>query len=89
MLSVVSGVDTKHLCRLAQENLSVFFFLLGEIFGAEIVHLDEAELVGAGQRRQYAFAIDKLAELGHQVHALVAEKVIDEALCRHSHGALC
>ena len=78
MLRLSTHLSAYFCSSLAQENLRVFLFLLGKLFSAQVVHFDKAELVGAGQRRQNSLAIDKLAQLGHQVHALVAEKVVDE-----------
>ena len=66
------------MIRLPQKDLLVLLFLLGKLFGVEIVHLDKLNLVGVGQRRVDAFTVHKLTQLGDQRHTLLAEEKIDQ-----------
>ena len=61
-----------------QKEFLIFFFLLGELFGAEVHHLYELDLVGIGKWRINSLAVYKFTPFGHQLHTLIAQKVIDE-----------
>ena len=54
------------------------FFFSANFFGVESSISTNRILSAPGSGGRTALAIDKLAQLGHHVHALVAEKKVDE-----------
>src|SRR4249920_2745366 len=74
--------------RLLQKNLLIFFLLNLVVFFAKLIHLHELDFVRIGERRVDASAIDELAGIRLNLHALVIEKKVDESFAGIGPGRL-
>src|SRR5687767_14807823 len=66
--------------ELLQKDFLILLLLYFVVFFAELIHLHELDLVGVGERRIYAFAIDELAGRRLDLHAFLVEEEVDKGL---------
>jgi hypothetical protein len=66
------GQNSKLL--LLKKNLLILLGLVLESLGVEVVYFNRFDFIGVPDRWIYTFAIDELAHLGKDSHALIAHK---------------
>jgi hypothetical protein len=70
--------DTSTTHLLPHKYLLIFLFLFGKTFGVEILHVEQFNFIDLRDRGVNIFRVYRLAVLGHDFYAFVAEEHVDE-----------